>query len=366
MDKQTVTTKVILGPFDVALEEPVYFKIVPSANGKTIKSIDMMNGFVHRGIEALVLQKNFLQNLIITEKVCGLCSNNHPFTYCMAVEKIAHLDVPLRGQYLRVIADEIKRIASHLFNIGMLAHLMGNKALMTKALEARENFQDTKESIWGNRMDLSANTIGGVKYDLSVENIAFITMQITKTHKEVQEIITFFETDSVLRSRLMGLGILSRKDALILGVVGPVARGSGVNNDVRKASPYAAYAQLDFDVVLQTGGDVYARALVRLYEVLESMKMLTQAMNQLPSGDVALPSHTSIPEGVALSRSEAPRGELVYYLKTNGNKTPQRMKWRVPTYMNWEALKVMMPNNSIEDVALIFNSIDPCVSCSER
>lgn len=362
MDK----TKLILGPFDVALEEPVYFKIEPNEDDKTIKSVDMINGFVHRGIESIVLQRNFLQNLIITEKVCALCSNNHPFTYCMAVEKIAGLSLPERALYLRVVADEVKRIASHLFNLGMLSHLIHNHALMTELLETREIFQDLKELIWGNRMDLSANTIGGVKFDLTPELCTHIKKTLDDSKGIIEGFIERFENDEALINRLKGVGYLSHEDALRLGVVGPVARASGVNNDVRKKAPYAAYAKLSFDVVLKDGGDVLSRALVRLYEILESMKLLHQAIDAMPEGDVTLSIKTLLPEGEATSRSEAPRGELVYYLKSNGTRKPERMKWRVPTYMNWEALKVMMPNNSIEDVALIFNSIDPCISCTER
>ncbi|MFB1007545.1 MAG: carbon monoxide-induced hydrogenase, partial [Sulfurospirillum sp.] len=288
------------------------------------------------------------------------------FTYCMAVEKIAGLQLPERAKYLRVVADEIKRIASHLFNLGMLAHLIHNKSLMTKLLETREDFQDLKEAIWGNRMDLSANTIGGVKFDLDAPLIASIREALHKNKSKIEAFIALFETDATLIARIGGVGVLRYEDALKLGVVGPVARASGVNNDVRKRAPYAAYDKLSFDVVLQKDGDVLSRAKVRLYEILESMKLLHQALDALPEGDVVLPTRSLIPEGEAISRSEAPRGELVYYLKTNGSQKPERMKWRVPTYMNWEALKVMMPNNSIDDVALIFNSIDPCISCTER
>lgn len=215
-------------------------------------------------------------------------------------------------------------------------------------------------------MDLSANTIGGVKFDLDAKLITSIQETLEKNRSKIEAFIALFETDASLISRLGGVGVLGYEDALRLGVVGPVARASGVNNDVRKCAPYAAYATLAFDVVLQKDGDVLSRAKVRLYEILESMKLLHQALSALPEGDVALPTRTLIPEGEATSRTEAPRGELVYYLKTNGTQKPERMKWRVPTYMNWEALKVMMPNNSIEDVALIFNSIDPCISCTER
>ena len=284
----------------------------------------------------------------------------------MAVEKIAGIAVPERARYLRVVADEIKRIASHLFNLGMLSHLIHNKVLMTQFLETREDFQDLKQLIWGNRMDLSANTIGGVKFDLDETLIHTILETLDKNQSKIEAFITLFETDNALISRLKGVGVLSYENALNLGVVGPVARASGVNNDVRKRSPYAAYENLSFDVVLKNDGDVLSRALVRLYEILESTKLLRQALALLPKGDVAVTFKTVVPEGEATSRTEAPRGELVYYLKSNGTRKPERMKWRVPTYMNWEALKVMMPNNAIEDVALIFNSIDPCISCTER
>lgn len=366
MAETKVNSEVILGPFDVALEEPVYFKVEPNEDGKTIKSVDMINGFVHRGMESLVKQRNFLQNIIITEKVCGLCSNNHPFTYCMAVEEIAKVKVPLRAQYLRVVADEVKRVASHLFNIGMLAHLVGDSKFMTKVLETREHLQDVKEIIWGNRMELGANTIGGVKYDLDGEQISFIYEKLSVAEHEIKKLIEYFETNDAIKSRTQGIGVLPKDDAKNLGVVGPVARASGINNDIRKIAPYAAYGKLGFNVILKEDGDVYSRALVRLYETLESIKLVELSIENLPIGNVTLPSKPSIPAGETISRTEAPRGELMYYLKTDGGKKPQRMKWRVPTYLNWEALKVMMPNNKIEDVALIFNSIDPCISCTER
>lgn len=361
-----VENKVILGPFDLALEEPVYFKIELIPNQKIVKSIDMVNGFVHRGMESLVLQRNFLQNLILTEKVCGLCSNNHPFTYCLAVEEIAKIRVPLRAQYLRVVADEVKRIAGHLFNLGMLTHLIHETELMSLILDTREHYQDLKETIWGNRMDLNANTIGGVKYDLNSEKIALIYKIIDDTEDTIYSIINAFETDPSILNRLKGIGYLSMENALKFGVVGPVARASGVDNDVRKKSPYAAYNKLSFSVVLRKEGDVHARALVRLYEIIESIKIIECAIENLPIGNIILPEKPMIPAGEIVTRTEAPRGELLYYLKTDGNKIPLRMKWRVPTFMNWEALKVMIPDNKLEDVPVIFNSIDPCISCTER
>jgi Ni,Fe-hydrogenase III large subunit len=359
-----MNTKIPIGPFHIGLEEPIYFKI--DLNGETVESVDMINGFVHRGIEYLAMQKNFFQNLILTERVCSLCSNNHPFTYVMAVEKIANIEVSKRAEYLRVVADEVKRIASHMFNLSMLAHLVGHHSLMTQTMEAREIMQDIKETIWGNRMDMSANTMSGVKYDLDAQKIDFILSSLEELEPQVDEIIDIYFNNRLVKARTVGVGVLPKEDALRLGVTGPTARGSDVNNDVRLAAPYSAYNELKPAYITETGGDVYSRCRVRWREVKDSMRLVREALLNLPEGAVVTQKRPHIPAGEAVTRSEAPRGELIYYLKTNGAQKPERMRWRVPTYMNWEALRVMIPTNKLTDVAVIFNSIDPCISCTER
>ena len=356
--------KVPVGPIHIALEEPVYFKV--NVHGETVETVDILSGFVHRGMEALVLRRNFLQNMIITERTCSLCSNNHPFTYIMAVEKIAGVRIPPRAEYLRVIADEVKRAASHLFNVSMLAHLVGFHSLMTQTMETREVLQDVKESIWGNRMDLGANTIGGVKYDLDKEQIRYLIRQLNSIKKPIRELTAIYRENKIVRARTEGVGVLSKEDALRLGVVGPTARGSGVDNDIRVAYPYAAYDKLNWDVVLEDGCDVRARALVRLREVFQAIHLVGQCLKDLPDGPVKTKGFPRIPKGEGVARTEAPRGELFFYVKSDGSNKPERMKWRVPTYLNWEALKVMMPGNKIADISVIFNSIDPCISCTER
>jgi len=356
--------KIPIGPFHIGLEEPVYFKL--TMDGETVKDVDIKNGFVHRGIESLSMYKNFFQNLILTERVCSLCSNNHPFTYVMAVEKIANLKISKRAEYLRVVADEVKRIASHMFNLSMLAHLVGFHTLMTQTMEAREIMQDIKESIWGNRMDLSANTFGGVKYDLNEQNIEYILKMFEKLELQLDELIDLYENHKIVKARTKNVGVLSYENAVELGVTGPVARGSGVNNDIRVLAPYAAYSELKPNVVLRNDGDVYSRMMVRWDEVKDSIRLVKQAVTNLPEGRVVMQKRPHIPAGETVTRTEAPRGELIYYLKTDGGQKPKRMRWRVPTYMNWEALKVMIPENKLSDVAVIFNSIDPCISCTER
>lgn len=352
-----------IGPVHVVLEEPIYFKL--QAEGETVVGLEINAGHVHRGIEFLAMQRNFYQNLTLTERVCSLCSNNHPFTYCMAVEKIAGIQIPERAEYLRTIADEIKRIASHLFNIGILPHIIGFDSLFMHAMEVRETMQDLKETIFGNRMNLSVNSIGGVRYDISEEQGKYILKTLDNLKKPLEEITGICKSSASIRRRTEGIGVLPKDKAISYGVVGPVARASGVAYDVRVDDPYAAYDKVKVNVVTKKNGDVFSRLLVRLEEVVESIRIIEHCIKNLPGGPTCL-DMPDIPSGEAIAKSEAPRGELIYYARSNGTAIPERIKWRVPTYPNWEALKVMMPGSKIADIPVIVGSVDPCISCTER
>jgi len=357
--------QITIGPFHPELEESVYFKLTANEEG-IVTDVNIINGFIHRGMESLVTSKNFMQNLILTERVCSLCSNNHPFAYSLAVEKIANIEVPRRAEALRVIADEVKRVASHLFNLSMLAHLASHHELMKATMDAREYMQDIKEIIWGNRMDMSANMLTGVKYDLDKDKIKLILDTFEKLEPELEKLIDSYANDELIVSKTKGVGILPHKDALELGVIGPVARASGINNDVRSIAPYSLYKELDIKVPLREDGDVYSRALIRLEDAKEAIRMIKDLISDLPEGSTYVEKRPHIPAGETVVRVEAPRGELIYYLKTDGSQKPNRMKWKVPTYTNWEALKVMILGDKVENVTMIFNSIDPCISCTER
>ena len=352
-----------LGPLHVALEEPMYFRV--SVEGERVRHVDITSGHVHRGMEALATKRNFFQNIVLTERVCSLCSNSHPFTYCMALENLANIRVPVRAQYLRVMAEEIKRIASHLFNVAIMAHVIGYKSLFLHGMEVREIMQDIKESVYGNRMDLAANAIGGVKYDIDDALLSLTGGRLERLRGHLDELIDIYANDPMILTRTKGVGVLPREDALRYGLVGPVARGSGIAMDVRRDAPYAVYPDLNFDVITEQGGDVHSRAMVRLREARESIGIVQQIMREMPAGE-RLAILPKIPAGEAVARSEAPRGELIYYLRTDGSDIPIRLKWRVPSYMNWDALEVMMKDCAVADVSLIVNSIDPCVSCTER
>jgi Ni,Fe-hydrogenase III large subunit len=347
----------------VALEEPVYFHL--TVDGEIIRKVELTSGHVHRGMEAMATQRNLFQNTTLTERVCSLCSNSHSFTYCMAVESLLAISIPERARYLRVLAEEIKRVASHMFNLAIQAHIIGFKSLFMHVMEVREIMQDIKETVFGNRMNLAANCIGGVKYDVDAGLISSTLTRLQEVEDACLEIRDIYAADPMVLGRTRGLGPLPPQDARALGVAGPVARASGLEMDVRKDSPYAAYPHLAFKVITEQGCCVHARSMVRLNEIFEAISLIRQCCAQLPEGPLTAKMRQIRPSQ-ALARSEAPRGELVYYILSNETDHPARLKWRVPSYMNWEALKVMMQGATVADAALITNSIDPCVSCTER
>lgn len=342
----------------------MYFRI--GVEGETVTHVEINAGHVHRGVEYLATKRSLFQNIVLTERICSLCSNSHPETFAMAAEHIAGLEVPERAQYLRVVASEIKRVASNLFNVAVLAHLVGYEALFMHVMQVREQVQDIKETVFGNRMDLGAICIGGVRYDLDAETAAYLATALDRLAPEVAEIEkTYRDNGSILR-RTRGVGVLEEGDALACGVVGPVARASGIAYDVRTAAPYHAYDRLTVDVRTRDDGDVWSRAMIRLHEARDAIEQLRACLRALPDGPTHLEERPDIPAGRAVARCEAPRGELIYYLKTGDNPEPERLKWRVPSFMNWDALRFMLRDAKVADIAIIVNSIDPCVSCTER
>jgi Ni,Fe-hydrogenase III large subunit len=344
----------------------MYFRV--ELSGETVSSVDITAGHVHRGIEYLMTKRTLFQNITLTERICSLCSTTHPEVYCMALEQIAGVTLPPRAEYLRVIAAEIKRVASHLFNVAIMVHLIGFDSLFMHVMETREIMQDVKETLFGNRMELASNCIGGVRFDLDADRIDYLTAQLDRMDAAMGEIVDLYRNNISIRLRTRGVGLLSQADAIEFGVVGPVARASGVVNDVRVKAPYAAYDKVDMTVHTEQDGDVWSRAMVRLQEVNTSIGLVRQAVKALPVTPIAFFPHErpTIPPGEAIAKCEAPRGELIYYVRTDGSTKPERVKWRVPSLLNWEALRVMLLGAKVADIPLIVNSIDPCVSCTER
>lgn len=353
-----------IGPYHPALEEP--YKINVICTGETVEGVDIEIGFNFRSIELLAQRRNFIQAITLVERVCGICSNVHTLTFCQAAEAIAGLDVPARAKYIRVIMAELERIHSHLLWAGIAAELIGYQTLFMEVFAARELVVDLLESISGNRVNYAMNCIGGVNRDIPQPDDVLAGVKTLRRQLQ-QNFIPIFTTDPTVKARTAGVGILTREQALAYGAVGPTARASGLDMDVRRDLPYAAYDELDFKVISDSSGDVRARVVVRALEILESIRLIEQALANLPAGPLRQPERfPAIPAGEAAVRVEAPRGEVLYYLATDGSDIPQRVKIRTPTYVNMPTVEPMSQAQQLADMPLIQASIDPCYSCTDR
>jgi Ni,Fe-hydrogenase III large subunit len=283
----------------------------------------------------------------------------------MALEKIGGIEVPERAKYIRMVMAELERLHSHFLWAGVAAELMGFQTVFMHVFGVRERVMDLLEQISGNRVNYSMNRIGGVNRDITdpaklLEGIAEIRKVITES------VVPVFTTDATIRARASGVGVLTRSDAIALGAVGPVARASGLDMDLRRDSPYLAYDRLKFNVPVQQTGDVLARVVVRALEMLESCSMIEQAIERMPAGPLHGDDVYSVPPGEAIVRSEAPRGEVFYYVESDGSDKVARLKIRTPTFPNIPTVAAMVRGNEFADVPLIQASVDPCYSCTDR
>ena len=356
--------RIPIGPFHPALEEP--YKLSVSCKGETVQGVTIEIGFSFRSIELLAQQRNYVQNLTLVEHVCGICSGVHTLTFCMAAETLACLEVPERAQYIRVIIAELERLHSHLLWAGIAAEDLGFQSLFMEIFALRERVMDVLELISGNRVHYAMNCIGGVNRDLRDPDTVLAAVRGAR-HVLEEDVVGVFTRDPTVRARTEGVGVLGRRQAIAYGVVGPTARASGVNIDVRRDQPYAAYGELGVKVVTTESGDVRARILVRALEMLESVRLIEEALRRLPPGPTrAETGIPTIPLGEATARTEAPRGELFYYLASDGSDTPSRVKVRTPTFLNIPAVEVMCLGQHLADVPIIQASVDPCCSCTDR
>lgn len=355
---------VVVGPQHPVLHEPERFSF--KVDGETVVDVEPRLGYVHRGIEKAAERMMYFQDVFLVERICGICNAAHTTVFCQAVEDIGNIETPPRAQYLRTIVHELNRIHSHLLLLGVGGHLLGFEAFFQHVWRDREPVMDIVERITGNRLMCGFNAIGGVRRDITPSTIE----KTLQTVKAVRERAIFYkkvlEEDATLRLRTEGVGMLSREDALKLCVVGPVLRGSGVASDVRKDEPYAAYAEIPFNVISYNDCDTWARLMVRAEEVLESLDIVEYAFSHIPSGRLRVRVQRKIPEGEATSRVEAPRGELIHYVKSDGTAHPYRVKVRAPTLANLMAFPSAIRGGYVADIPSVMGSLDPCFSCTDR
>ena len=354
-----------IGPYHPALEEPVHAKLY--TEGEVIKEAEVFVGYNHRGIEKLATERNAIQTLVLVERVCGICSHSHAFAYAMAVETINGVDVPKRGEYIRVITAELERLHSHFLWLGIACHIIGHDSMFMHIWDERELVMDLLEKMTGNRVNYAMVTIGGARRDISDELRREILAACDKLKAPLDRITEIALTDKTIAMRTKGVGVLPREDAIRMGAVGPHARASGVKIDVRKDAPYSSYEDFDFDVPVVDSGDVFARVVVRALECYESIKIIRQALEMLPEGPINLGNKLpKIKEGQAVCRHEAPRGQLSHMVVGDGGFNNHRVSVHVPSYKNTPTIPHMLRGNTVADAGLIIASIDPCFSCLDR
>ncbi len=356
--------KIIIGPQHPALLEPEKFAV--TVDGETVVKVEPRIGYVHRGIEKAAESRTYLQDIYLVERICGICTTIHACDFCETVEKLLKTEVPQRAKYLRVVALELNRLHSHFLTLGHAGLEIGYETLFQYFWRDREPIMDLIELTSGNRVYPSIMTIGGVRRDLKDTDIPKIKSTLVDLRKKLPFYRQIYENEPSLRARMKNVGVLKREDALKLCVVGPVARGSGVDIDVRKDEPYEAYAEIPFKKIVYTDGDTWARMNVRMDEVEESINIIEYAIDHLPAGPFRVKVPRVVPAGEAVNRVEAPRGELFCYIKSNGTAFPDRVKVRTPTYANIPAFLKTAIGENIADVPPNFVSLDPCFSCTDR
>ena len=380
--KQKTTTKtsyhIPIGPIHPALKEPVYFEF--EIDGERIVDVDVKLGHVHRGIEWASRKRNPIQILYLAERVCGICSYSHPAAFTLAVEDAAGIEIPERAEYLRVIQGELERICSHTLWAGVAAHEIGFDTVLYFTWEIRERALDLTEYLTGNRVTKAIMTIGGIRRDITKDMLPTVTKHLNYLKDNFEKLRHAFLDDKTVKIRSQNVGILTKEDALKLCAVGPTTRASGVKKDVRVDTSYFAYGDLDVDYMTpdvltgEINGDVYDRIIVRLLEVKQSIDLIEQCLDKMPSGDIIaepkpakLLSQLKKASGEGVGRHEAPRGEVIHYVKLNENEdAPYTWKIRAPTYNNILPWIPMLKGEQIADIPIVAASTDPCMSCTNR
>ena len=354
-----------IGPYHPALEEPIHAKLY--TEGEVIKDAEVFVGYNHRGIEKLATERNAIQTLVLVERVCGICSHSHARTYAMCVENINGIEVKKLGQYIRVITAELERLHSHFLWLGIACHIIGHDSMFMHIWDERELVMDLLEKMTGNRVNYAMVTVGGARRDIDDELRRELLEACDKLKAPLDRITEIALTDKTIAMRTKGVGVLPKEDALRMGAVGPHARASGVKVDVRKDAPYSSYEDFDFDVPVVESGDVFARVVVRALECYESIKIIRQALENLPATPINLGNKLiKIQPGQAVCRHEAPRGQLSHMVVGDGSFNNHRVSIHVPSYKNTPTVPFMLRGNTVADAGLIIASIDPCFSCLDR
>ncbi len=354
-------TVIPFGPQHAAFLEPLNVRLV--LEEEKVVGAELNQGYNHRGME-YALSLDYKKSQYLCERVCGICSYHHSSCYCQGLEALYGVEVPMRARLIRTIMMECQRLTSHLLALGHIAEAVGYENLFMQCFRERELIMTLVNRLSGNRVHYSMNVIGGVKRDIGPEQVKDVEVTMKEVRPRLEELQRVFRRDSTLGKRTHGVGRFPRPAAEGWATVGPVSRASGIPRDIRQDG-FAAYSEVRFTPIVREEADVYARMMVRMDECLQSVDIIEECLPLLPDGPAAV-QVKGHPTGEAFSRVEAPRGELMYYIRAKGALELDRIKLRTPALMNVPALLAMLPGCQLADVPGIVVSVDPCICCTDR
>ena len=336
------------------------FRVILKLDGETVTGSECVVGYLHRGVEKIAENRTYPQFTPYTDRMDYVAAVSNGMGYCEAVEKLQGAEVPPRAKYVRTILAELQRIASHLLWLGTHALDIGAMTPLFYTFREREEILKIFENYCGARLTTHAFRIGGLQYEVYdgfEDQIRKFCDDFTKKIDEYEQLLTL---NRIWMGRTKGVGVLKAEDAIALGVSGPVLRGSGVKWDLRKAQPYEAYDEMDFDIPVGENGDTYDRYLVRLEEMRQSRRIIRQAVDRLPTGPIAgrVPKILKPPVGEVYHAIESPKGELGYYVVSDATTHPYRVRIRPPSFINLQAFDKMIRGHLIADVVAVIGTID--------
>lgn len=355
-----------IGPQHPSTHGVMHFRT--ALDGEIVKKIDVHSGYIHRGIEKLSENLTYPQILHFTDRLDYLSANINRHALCMCVEKAAEIEVPERAQYIRTIMDELNRIDSHLLAWACQTNDLGATTAFIYGMREREIILHIFEKTCGGRLIINQNVIGGVMFDIYADFQKDVKSFIPYMRQKLVEYDRFFSHNVIALGRMIGIGVMSKEDAISYAVTGPAGRGSGWSCDIRKHQPYSMYSKVDFKEVIRTEGDSYARYMNRLDEIEESLHIIEQLIDNIPEGEVLAKTKAIIklPEGEYFQRIEACRGEFGVYIESRGDKTPYRMKFRSPSMALVSAMPLICKNEKISDFIGIGGSMDYVIPDIDR
>ena len=358
------TINIPLGSQHISLLEPVRFKF--ECENEKIIGVDSDVGFVHRGVERACTTKFKYDGIgYVVARICGLCAITHSLSYTVAIERLLNVELSEKAKYLRILLLELDRIHSHMLCLSHTAENAGFEAMFMRIMGDRELIMEMQELLTGNRVQFDYISIGGVNRDVNLEVAKKILLALETLEEKIVGYIDEFTSNWSLSLKFKGVGALSLDEAYMFNAIGPLARASGLKIDVRNEISYLPYKEVGFVMQTHSDGDINARNIVRLREILNSIAMCRNVLEGIPEGEI-FTKPKGKPSGEALVRFEAPRGELMYYVKANGGTMLDRVRIKTPTFSCIPAFSHIFMGENYADAPAILASFDPCLSCTAK